>query len=1235
MYERSARYREVIKGSHRVAVRAWLLTEVPQFGPSPEGLELPVLGGRVKLASRSDVKGTLDLTVPGDYWDELQPYGAEVFVERGVDFGDGTQEYAPLGYYRIDELDQERRPYGKIRIEARDRIAHLIDMRTVYPHPYPVSTHRELTERLINADPALAPDGKRKGYGIYETAGVTMPISWTDYDPDAVSVAAGVCEDDVYEHLAKIFDGRGCVLTVARTGEFVVRSRDRAPGALPVLTVGAGEGGTLVRASRSVSRRGVYNMVVARSSDPEVPVAVGLDYIDDPTSPLRWYGPFGPIPRYYASPLIKTPEGAQAAAETIQARYKGLPTSTAVALVPDPSVDPLDPVAIVVGGTSEVHLVDEVEIPLVVNGEVRIDTRALNEVPDAGPGDIPDPGGEPDPGESATAPWELLKIGSPAGWNSFKWGIGFSPGDDPQGTSGAIHRDYSRAQIQAGLSIPGYFELIGGRVRMSTPLDGGRTSAGTQYPRVEGREMALDGTTNAAWNPSTGTHECLVRGRVTRMPPNKPQLVLCQVHDADDDTVMIRLESKTRLVAKFGDTIVGDLTTSFAFDTDYDYGIRVVDGQIRWYFGPAGHGFTTPLFTHNGFVGVSTPQYFKAGCYAQSNTSYDALTDGPFIVEMSRLQCWHTGYPAALGFDETPGTSWSANVFVATTGSDSNDGLTEATAKATLAGGLAAASAGQTIKVMPGTYSGNFVTSKGGSSGSPITIRSATKWGARIEGDGDGDEAAVQISHQHIRLQDFEICGDDTETCRIGVLVEANNVELLGNNIHDVCLFPTEGTGYQGGAGIDFGGQTSFSNILVDGNVIHDCGIPEIEQLVHGIYCGVHGTNFRITNNVIYGCQDFGVHPYDETEASGIQIINNTVIGNGRGILQAPNGITRNNISYNNATANYDIRGSGNVVENNLSGGTGNVTRSGVTSGVNPLFVSYALDGSGDFRLQSGSPAVGAGTASGAPTKDIAGVTRPQGPAIDCGAYEQLAATGGGTDPGSGSPVPGTATSIFASDFAGGDPLAGTPVRWGTVQNKNYNGNSSGAGLSAYPLTIVNGGTDHETACRFEVRSGDTAISGERSELRYPSAVNIAQGEERWFEFDMKFDADFQGVSTSGWLIVFQLHPNDSVGGSPQLDLTVREDETLRLRLHETAYFTVGSITDAAWHRYALYLKAHTSNGSALTKVFRDGTEVVSSTERNLKSGSTSGNYFKTGIYRNSQSFTSKLQLDRVRVWTP
>ncbi len=61
--------------------------------------------------------------------------------------------------------------------------------------------------------------------------------------------------------------------------------------------------------------------------------------------------------------------------------------------------------------------------------------------------------------------------------------------------------------------------------------------------------------------------------------------------------------------------------------------------------------------------------------------------------------------------------------------------------------------------------------------------------------------------------------------------------------------------------------------------------------------------------------------------------------------------------------------------------GTGNLNQ-------NPVFAAAATN---DYRIGSGSPCINAGTANGTPTKDIAGITRPQGAAFDIGAYEMTA----------------------------------------------------------------------------------------------------------------------------------------------------------------------------------------------------------------------------------------------------
>jgi hypothetical protein len=332
------------------------------------------------------------------------------------------------------------------------------------------------------------------------------------------------------------------------------------------------------------------------------------------------------------------------------------------------------------------------------------------------------------------------------------------------------------------------------------------------------------------------------------------------------------------------------------------------------------------------------------------------------------------------------GSTWTADLFVATTGSDANAGTSPAAPKRTIAAAVAAAQPGQTISVADGVYAGNVTPTKGGSPAGFITVRAANRLGATIHGNGDEDEqSAVVIKRPYLRFQDLVITGK--KGTRNGVLVGADNVEIIGCRIHTLCQFLTDGTSWKGGAGIDFKGPDR-SNILIDGNEIFNIGLASsTQQLVHGIYCGVHGTNFKIQNNLIYRCEDFGIHPYDETEASGIEVLNNTVAGTARGILQAPHGVTVNNLVYNVRDLHYDIRGSGNTVRNNAYAGTGDGSNrsSGVAGIGNPQFVNYALDGSGDFHLRTGSPARNIGTATGVPSSDRDGVHRPQGAcAVGC-----------------------------------------------------------------------------------------------------------------------------------------------------------------------------------------------------------------------------------------------------------
>ena len=92
--------------------------------------------------------------------------------------------------------------------------------------------------------------------------------------------------------------------------------------------------------------------------------------------------------------------------------------------------------------------------------------------------------------------------------------------------------------------------------------------------------------------------------------------------------------------------------------------------------------------------------------------------------------------------------------------------------------------------------------------------------------------------------------------------------------------------------------------------------------------------------------------------------------GTGITTVGSTNARVRNNISFSNGT-NTDFSGTGTVASNNLTS--------------NPSFVDATK---GNFALQAGSGAIGAGVTLSEVPYDFDGISRPQGSAYDIGAYE-------------------------------------------------------------------------------------------------------------------------------------------------------------------------------------------------------------------------------------------------------
>jgi parallel beta-helix repeat protein len=222
---------------------------------------------------------------------------------------------------------------------------------------------------------------------------------------------------------------------------------------------------------------------------------------------------------------------------------------------------------------------------------------------------------------------------------------------------------------------------------------------------------------------------------------------------------------------------------------------------------------------------------------------------------------------------------------------------------------------------------------------------------------------------------------------------------------------------------ITFGGDGVISGAILEDNVIRDNGV------LGG--SGINGDGLvgaTIRNNVLDGNHASGVSLYQidgGAPSTGNRVVNNTIrmASDARWAINIQDGSTnntlRNNILLHASPSRgaIDICGAciaGTVSDHNAVVGRfsvdGNVigldawrTRSGgdaasFVAGDGELFAD--ADG-GDLTLRAGSLAIDRGMADDAPAVDVLGVARPQGAAVDIGAYEHCdgPCAGGMPDP--------------------------------------------------------------------------------------------------------------------------------------------------------------------------------------------------------------------------------------------
>ena len=197
-------------------------------------------------------------------------------------------------------------------------------------------------------------------------------------------------------------------------------------------------------------------------------------------------------------------------------------------------------------------------------------------------------------GPAASAPADVL--------NLTNWKITLPIGSDGKPT------EVKQPALDSYAKNP-YFVVQGKGVRFRAPVNGVTTS-GSSYPRSELREMTDSGSRTASWSSTSGTHTLIVDEAITHLPARKPHLVAAQIHDADDDLSVFRLEG-SKLYVTNGNTPHHKLITStYTLGRRFRAKYVVGGGQIKAYFN--GVLITTISKRFSG-------GYFKAGAYTQAN----------------------------------------------------------------------------------------------------------------------------------------------------------------------------------------------------------------------------------------------------------------------------------------------------------------------------------------------------------------------------------------------------------------------------------------------------------------------------------------------------------------------------------------------------------------------------------------------------------------------------------------
>ena len=355
-----------VRQSHIATTRAEL------WNASGKLYDLYPTGGSVSVDARRDIRRSCNLELvdsdgtltPSATNLDLAPYGNEIRLYRGIDYGDGTSDEVPLGVFRISETQIS---YGDdavtISITGEDRAKAV--QRAPFSTAYVIGSSLNLGDVMT-------------GIVSNRLSGVSSSTTATSFTSPTVGsrVLGFGPESDPWADVTEIARAIGQEAYFDAYGAFTTSLVPSLDETESVETYADDSNGVTISIDRSLSIDGISNGVVltAEGSHLTLPL-ISTVWDDDASSPFRRTGPLGERPSTLSSSWIRNQTQCDyaALAEYQAVRGQGITLS----IVPNARLDVRDVIRITSTslGIDTLAVIDTITIPLDLSSSMQITAR--------------------------------------------------------------------------------------------------------------------------------------------------------------------------------------------------------------------------------------------------------------------------------------------------------------------------------------------------------------------------------------------------------------------------------------------------------------------------------------------------------------------------------------------------------------------------------------------------------------------------------------------------------------------------------------------------------------------------------------------------------------------------------------------------------------------------------------------------------------------------------------------